>query len=159
MLDDSTLAVRLKSDAVGRLRLLTNLSDSRKARRVFRGMMTVGKLTESCWVIDLSKLRILVDTNVLLDLVSKDRPAHERVVQAVRNVIAASGEMLVATSSLKDVYCIYARHYGCESAAHEAVSYLEDVFDLRSLDRSTSERPFFHPNPTSRMDSARHCRG
>ncbi len=110
-------------------------------------MMTVGKLTESCWVIDLSKPRILVDTNVLLDLVSKDRPAHERVVQTVRNVIAASGEMLVATSSLKDAYCIYARHYGCESAAREAVSYLEDVFDLRSLEPKHIRKALLSPEP------------
>lgn len=109
--------------------------------------MTLEKPTESCWVRGLRNLRILVDTNILLDLVAKDRPAHRQAVKALRGALCASCELLAVTSSLKDVYCLYGRHYGDEAAAREAISFLEDIVDLRSLEPRHIRRALVSPEP------------
>lgn len=98
-------------------------------------------------MIGLCNLRIMVDTNVLLDLAAKDRPAHGLVAEVLRDAISASCELLAATSSLKDVYYIYERHYGDEAAARRAVSLLEGVVDLRSLEPRHIRRALVSPEP------------
>lgn len=78
--------------------------------------------------------RVMIDTNVLIDLVSSSRPAHEDTVDAVRALCAADGfGGCVLSSSLKDVYYVYRRHYGDEPAARAAVRELRRIFALVNL--------------------------
>lgn len=78
--------------------------------------------------------KVLVDTNVLLDLVSADRPRHAEAVATVRALIAAEDwEAHVLVSSLKEVYFIFERHYGDEATARRRVGYLMDAFELDTL--------------------------
>ncbi len=78
--------------------------------------------------------RVMIDTNVLIDLVSSGRPAHEDAVSAVRALLAADGfDGCVLSSSLKDVYYVYCRHYGDEPAARGAIRELRRMFALVNL--------------------------
>lgn len=73
--------------------------------------------------------RVLIDTNVLIDLVSASRPAHGETVSAVRSLLVADDvEGCILSSSLKDVYYVYCRHYGDEAAAREAIRELRRMF-------------------------------
>ena len=78
--------------------------------------------------------RVMIDTNVLIDLVSSSRPAHEAAVGAVRALLAADGfEGCALASSLKDVYYVYCRHYGDEPAARAAIRELRRMFVPNNL--------------------------
>ena len=73
--------------------------------------------------------RVMIDTNVLIDLVSSSRPAHGAAVGAVRELLAADDfEGCVLVSSLKDVYFVYCRHYGDEPTARAAIRELRRMF-------------------------------
>lgn len=73
--------------------------------------------------------RVLIDTNVLIDLVSASRPAHAATVSAVRALLGTDdAEGCVLSSSLKDVYYVYCRHYGDEPAARNAIRELRRMF-------------------------------
>ena len=73
--------------------------------------------------------RVMIDTNVLIDLVSASRPAHGAAVAAVAALLDADGiEGCVLSSSLKDVYYVYCRHYGDEQAARAAIRELRRMF-------------------------------
>ncbi len=79
--------------------------------------------------------RVLVDTNVLIDLVSGSRPQHGAATRAVAALLRAPDyEGFVLASSLKDVYYVYRRHYGDEVGAREAVRALREMFTPLSLD-------------------------
>lgn len=79
--------------------------------------------------------RLMVDTNVLLDLVSPDRQSH---VQAKGLFVAAVNnegcELLALASSLKDVYYLMHRHYGSEVDARRAIRKLVELVSLLSCD-------------------------
>ena len=79
--------------------------------------------------------RVLVDTNVLIDLVSGSRPQHGVAMRAVAALLwAPDYEGFALASSLKDVYYVYRRHYGDEAGAREAVRALREMFTQLSLD-------------------------
>lgn len=71
--------------------------------------------------------RVLVDTNVLLDLVSESRPDNADTLAAVSRALRSGAELLVLASSLKDVYYVYERHYGSDADARRAVALLMDL--------------------------------
>ena len=78
--------------------------------------------------------RVMVDTNVLIDLVSSSRPAHGRTVAAVVALLGSGDfEGCVLSSALKDVYCVYCRHYGDEPSARRAIRELRRMFALVNL--------------------------
>lgn len=73
--------------------------------------------------------RVMIDTNVLIDLVSSSRPAHGDTVDAVTALLAADDvEGCVLASSLKDVYYVYCCHYGDEPTARAAIRELRRMF-------------------------------
>lgn len=79
--------------------------------------------------------RLMVDTNVLLDLLSKDRPLHGQAqVLFIEAVDHDDNELFALASSLKDVYYLMRRHYGSEVGAPRAVSKLVEVISLLSCD-------------------------
>lgn len=82
--------------------------------------------------------RVLVDTNVLIDLVSETRPSNRETVAAVRAALASGVDLLALASSLKDVYDVYERHYGSESDARRAVALIMDLFRIVDLTASVA---------------------
>lgn len=78
--------------------------------------------------------RVMVDTKVLIDLVSSSRPAHGRTVAAVVALLGSGDfEGCVLSSALKDVYYVYCRHYGDEPSARRAIRELRRMFALFNL--------------------------
>lgn len=78
--------------------------------------------------------RVMVDTKVLIDLVSSSRPAHGRTVAAVVALLGSVDfEGCVLSSALKDVYYVYCRHYGDEPSARRAIRELRRMFALVNL--------------------------
>ena len=78
--------------------------------------------------------RVMVDTNVLIDLVSSSRPAHGRTIAAVVALLGSGDfEGCVLSSALKDVYYVYCRHYGDEPSARRAIRELRRMFALVNL--------------------------
>lgn len=83
--------------------------------------------------------RVLVDTNVLLDLVAPSRPRHGETVAAFRAALEGGRcELIAPVSSLKDVYYVFGRHYGSEPLAREMVSRLLAVIDVVDLPASAA---------------------
>lgn len=79
--------------------------------------------------------RLMVDTNVLLDLLSKDRALHGQAQALFMEAIGHNdNELFTLASSLKDVYYLIRRHYGSEAEARCAVSKLVEVVSLLSCD-------------------------
>lgn len=92
--------------------------------------------------------RLMVDTNVLLDLLSADRPLHHEAA----NLFSAAFEqwnceLFTLASSLKDVYYIYARHYGSESAARHNVRLLSKILTLCACDAELVQRALVCDEP------------
>lgn len=79
--------------------------------------------------------RLMVDTNVLLDFIGGDRPAHADAMALFRTAIGHEDcELYALALSLKDVYFIYERHYGSESLARRNVSLLSQLLVLCTCD-------------------------
>ena len=77
---------------------------------------------------------ILLDTNVMLDYLSRDRPAHSATVEALLTCMSRSDvRIFVPACILKDVYFVYARHYGSEETARRLVSLLRRAFEVVPL--------------------------
>lgn len=77
---------------------------------------------------------ILLDTNVMLDYLSRDRAAHNACVEALLTCMSRSDvRIFVPACILKDVYFVYARHYGSEQQARRLVSLLRRAFEIVPL--------------------------
>lgn len=78
-------------------------------------------------------MRAFLDTNILLDACSNDRPEHASAFA----LLAARADGLIAisvlSSSLKDVYYVYCRHYGSEARAREIVRGFCDMSEIVDL--------------------------
>lgn len=81
------------------------------------------------------KLKLLIDTNVLLDLIAKSRPEHH-AAKRLFEIAAESDdvELLACVSSLKDVFYVYQRHYGSAEDAWTAVEVLSRIAQPIPLD-------------------------
>lgn len=78
--------------------------------------------------------RVMIDTNVLIDLVSSSRHAHGRTATAIGALLGSGDfEGCVLSSALKNVYYVYCRHYGDEPSARRAVRELRRMFALVNL--------------------------
>lgn len=74
------------------------------------------------------KLRLLIDTNVLLDLVAKERPEHSIAKMLFETAIQNDMvELSACISSLKDVFYVYQRHYGSSEDAWTVVETLSRI--------------------------------
>ncbi len=77
---------------------------------------------------------ILLDTNVILDYLSRDRPAHAATVEALLTCMSRPDvRVFVPACILKDVYFVYARHYGSEEHARRLVALLRRAFEIAPL--------------------------
>lgn len=100
--------------------------------------------------------RVMVDTNVLIDLVSSSRPAHGRTVAAVVALLGSGDfEGCVLSSALKDVYYVYCRHYGDEPSARRAIRELRRMFALVNLTPSIVDAALDSDEPDFEDDLVR----
>lgn len=77
---------------------------------------------------------VLLDTNVVLDYVSTDRPEHAVTVDALRACLSRDDvRVFVPACLLKDVYFIYERHYGTEGNARRIVALMRRAFEAVEL--------------------------
>ncbi len=77
---------------------------------------------------------VLLDTNVVLDYVSADRPEHAVTVDALRACLTRDDvRVFIPACLLKDVYFVYERHYGTEENARRLIALLRRVFEVVEL--------------------------
>lgn len=79
--------------------------------------------------------RLMVDTNVLLDLLSVDRPHHRDARSLFDTGLRLDNcEFYALASSLKDVYYLYRRWYGSEELARRNVTMMAGLLTLCDCD-------------------------
>ncbi|MEE1296794.1 MAG: PIN domain-containing protein [Bifidobacterium sp.] len=82
-------------------------------------------------------MRILLDTNILLDYCDADRtPFHGECLDLLMSCVDMGIELCVFAGSLKDVYYVLRKKYG-EPAARQATAVLLDRFEVLPLLVST----------------------
>lgn len=91
--------------------------------------------------------RLLLDTNILIDLVSSDRPQHASAAALVRTALASGSELAALASSLKDVYYIFASRYGAEGAARESIRNIRAMMTIVDLTLGMVDRAFDDGEP------------
>ena len=79
-------------------------------------------------------MRVLLDTNVLLDFIQPDRPGFAASVQIFGAIAAGHVSALVCASSLKDVYYVARKVMGARRV-REYLSTFMDLFEICSTDR------------------------
>lgn len=85
--------------------------------------------------------KLLFDTNVFIDLVSRERPAHDDAVNLIHMALSQPEHSVCAlASSLKDVYYIYHRHYGSEPMARQIVNDLRETLTIVELTLAVLDR-------------------
>lgn len=90
---------------------------------------------------------VVLDTNVLLDLASAARPCHGDAIAALTACAEGGVRALAPASSWKDVYFIFARRYGTETEAREAVCVLRRSVGTVDVTDDIVERALFSDEP------------
>ena len=81
--------------------------------------------------------KVLLDTNVIIDLVNLDRPYHKEAQAFIERVLDDERyEVVVPLSSLKDAYYILCRHYSCEEWARDDINTVRQLFEVAELTTS-----------------------
>jgi predicted nucleic acid-binding protein len=75
---------------------------------------------------DFNSRRVLLDTNVLLDAVCKERPQSHEACLILQRCNGGGDRGMVAPMSLKDAYYVLGRQYG-EEDARRLIRYLMDL--------------------------------
>ncbi|KFJ00964.1 PIN domain-containing protein [Bifidobacterium stellenboschense] len=80
-------------------------------------------------------MKLLLDTNVLLDFCNDARaPFHSQCVDLLLDCASrADVELIIAVSSLNDVYYVLRRHYSDEQDARKDIGMLMELFDVCPL--------------------------
>lgn len=81
---------------------------------------------------DFNRRRILLDTNILLDVVSLDRPESKAARDVLRRCNGGGDMGVVAPTSLSDAYYILRKQYG-EHKARALVRALMDIVVILPL--------------------------
>ena len=76
--------------------------------------------------------RLLLDTNILLDILVTDRPEHHYAQQLVAYIIEHEQQGCICSVSLKDTYYI-ARKYFPEPAVRAFIQSVIDGFEILSI--------------------------
>lgn len=92
--------------------------------------------------------KFFLDTNVLLDIVSVDRPCNEIAYEFVMKAFLTGHHCLYASAgAFKDVYYIFCRHYGMEHMARRAVQMLRESVDVVGLDDNVLSIALYDDEP------------
>lgn len=79
------------------------------------------------------KTRVLIDTNIILDAAMSERLGWGAATMLLDEVAYGRVDAYVASSSLKDVYCVLAK-YSDEPTAREYIEAAMDAFTLVPVD-------------------------
>ncbi|WP_283169717.1 PIN domain-containing protein [Curtanaerobium respiraculi] len=79
--------------------------------------------------------RVLVDTNIILDMAMQNRPDHIAALQLLDEVEAGDTQAIMAATSCKDVYYVLSKYMG-EIDARAYILALMEVFDICAIDRA-----------------------
>lgn len=78
--------------------------------------------------------RVVLDTNIILDLLSFDRAGHVEAQRFLERALDEQGlEIVLPASSLNDAYYILCRHYSCEEWARDDIRTLRKLFRVSEL--------------------------
>ena len=76
---------------------------------------------------------ILIDTNIVLDLLSFSRPAHHDAQRFLEESLDTGHGIFLSASSLKDVYYILNKMYNDELWARDDVNAVKNLFSVVEL--------------------------
>ena len=103
--------------------------------------------------------RVLLDTNILLDMAMHERPEHAAALMLLDEMLYAELELVVCATSLKDVYYVLSKYAG-EADARRFVGY---VLDVASVDEAVcrqaqrSDEPDFEDGLVRACAEAERC--
>ena len=86
-------------------------------------------------------MRILIDTNVILDIIQKREPFFTGSYQALRKAIETDVECLLSTSAATDIFYMLRKAFQSAQKAKERIEQLSQIVtfaDVQSVDIHTS---------------------
>lgn len=94
-------------------------------------------------------MKLLFDTNVLVDSLNEDRqPFRSQCNELIHVCLGrADIELMAVSSSLKDVYYIMCRRYSDEPQARKAVGALMTIFELLPLMEHNVRKAYHSDEP------------
>ena len=86
-------------------------------------------------------MRILIDTNIILDIVQKQEPFFADSYQALRKAIETNVECLISASAATDIFYMLRRALQSSQKAKERIEQLSQIFafaDVQGADIQTA---------------------
>lgn len=86
-------------------------------------------------------MRILIDTNVILDIIQKREPFFADSYHALRKAIEADAECLISASAATDIFYMLRRAFQSSQKAKERIEQLSQIFafaDVQGADIQTA---------------------
>ena len=84
-------------------------------------------------------MKILVDTNVILDFFLSREPQKEAVVKLFEQICQENAEAFTTANSITDIYYITAKRLG-DNQARELLRNLFNIFEVISVDGNDCEK-------------------
>lgn len=81
-------------------------------------------------------LRLLLDTNFIIDMFVDSRPQHKEAQQVALYADQGKADCYVLVSSLKDAYYLLCRHYRDEKSSRKLIQEMLDNFSIIDLTSS-----------------------
>jgi len=91
-------------------------------------------------------VKVVLDTNVLLDYLAASRPEHQVAEDLMRHIIAVGTDMCVAATSLKDIYYVLS-HTDGEPTARSAVEALITAMTVLPVDKACCRSALINGEP------------
>lgn len=86
-------------------------------------------------------MRILIDTNVILDILQKREPFFADSYRALRKAIENDAECLISASAATDIFCMLRKSLGSAQQANEQIEQLAQLVsfaDVQGMDIHTA---------------------
>ena len=86
-------------------------------------------------------MRILIDTNIILDIVQKREPFFADSYQALRKAIEADAECLISASAATDIFYMFRKAFQSAQQAKERIEQLSQIVtfaDVQGADIHTA---------------------
>lgn len=86
-------------------------------------------------------MRILIDTNVILDILQKREPFFADSYRALRKAIENDAECLISASAATDIFCMLRKSLGSAQQAKEQIEQLAQLVsfaDVQGMDIHTA---------------------
>jgi predicted nucleic acid-binding protein len=86
-------------------------------------------------------MRVLIDTNVILDILQKREPFFTDSYRALRRALENDAECLISASAATDIFCVLRKSLGSAQQAKEHIDQLAQVVsfaDVQGMDIHTA---------------------